>query len=125
MVDTKWCNNNLNSGPITFREVKLEVIEFIEARNLRDKFEEFGDVLYFTYCWLYSRYGINLPMIGAMGSVEKFIKRLDVWKCIFRESGLKFDTKYLVNGSNYERPEKREKALYLAWREQRGGNHDV
>lgn len=121
MVSAKWCCKNINSGYFEFKSVMGEVKELFEARTLSELKDEFGDVLYFLYCWLYSNYRINLPMIGAMGSVRKFRARLDVWIDIFENQNLQFDLKYLVNGSNYERIEKVHLALDMAWREQRNG----
>lgn len=118
MVNAKWCNNNINSGKFKFKSVLSEMKELIEARSLAEIKEEFGDVLYFIYCWLYYRFKINLPMIGAMGSVRKFTARLHIWEDIFKMNELKFHPKYLVNGSNYTKLRKIELALDIAREEQ-------
>jgi hypothetical protein len=118
MVTAKWCCENINSGKFPFKSVMGEVKELFEARNLTEVTEEFGDVLYFSYCWLYCKFGINLPMIGAMDSVDKFTKRLDTWEKIFSNAGLKFNLKYLINGSNYMKREKINLALAMARKEQ-------
>lgn len=118
MVDAKWCCENINSGHFKFKSVLGEVVELIEARSLDEVKEEFGDVLYFIYCWLYSNYKINLPMIGAMNSVNKFEARLEVWEEIFTMNLLKFDPKYLVNGSNYNKVRKVRLALDMAREDQ-------
>ena len=118
MKTAKWCNENINSGIFEFKNVMAEVKELFEARRLWEVKEEFGDVLYFSYCWLYSRFRINLPMIGAMGSVEKFTARLSTWEKIFENAGLNFHPKYLVAGSNYMKKEKISHALFMARREQ-------
>jgi hypothetical protein len=120
MVTSKWCCKNINSGNIMFKNIISEVKELFEARNLEDVKEEFGDVLYFSYCWLYCKFGINLPMIGAMSSVGKFTIRLDFWEFIFKVNGFEFDPKYLINGSNYLKPEKINAALDMARRDQEG-----
>jgi NTP pyrophosphatase (non-canonical NTP hydrolase) len=122
MKTAKWCNENINSGKFKFKSVLGEVKELIQARGWSEVKEEFGDVLYFTYCWLYYRFNINLPMIGAMHSVRKFTARLIVWEEIFHMHQLKFHPKYLVNGSNYERVEKVIFAIDLARREQGNGH---
>lgn len=119
MDTAKWCCNNINSGDIRFKNIIGEVKELLEARSLSNLKEEFGDVLYFWYCWLYCKFGINLPMVGASDSVDKFANRLIVWEGIFRQHDLKFDPKYLINGSNYEKPNKIRLALELARREQK------
>jgi hypothetical protein len=119
MIDTKWCCENINSGHFKFESVLGEVKEVFEARSIDNLKEELQDVLYFWNCWLYSNFRINLPMFGAMGSVRKFMARLEVWNWIFYDNKLLFDPKYLVNGSNYNKPEKIEKALELARREQK------
>src|SRR5690606_24986544 len=114
MVTAKWCCENINSGHFKFRSVLGEVKELFQARSLSNLKEEIGDVLYFIYCWLYSNYRINLPMLGAMSSVYKFKSRLIVWEVIFLIHGLEFHPRYLVNGSNYDKEYKVEKALQLA-----------
>lgn len=120
MVDAKWCCENLNSGDIKIKNIIDEVKELMEARSINDMKEEFGDVIYFWNCWLYYTFKINLPMIGAMDSIAKFVARLEVWERIFSDYKLKFDRKYLINGSNYTKEEKRRAALDLAIKEQRG-----
>lgn len=120
MVDAKWCDENLNSDVITFSNVMSEIREVIETRSFDEFKDEIGDVLYFTYCWIYSRFRINLPMFGAVGSVKKFTRRLVVWESIFKANGLEFDTKYLVNGSNYNRSRKVTLALNMAKKDQWG-----
>jgi NTP pyrophosphatase (non-canonical NTP hydrolase) len=122
MIDARWCITNINSGDaISFSAVKGEFDELLEAvmnSDWENFKEEVGDTLYFTYCWMYSKYKINLPMIGAMSSVKKFVARLEVWENIFKENGLEFNKKYLVNGSNYKKIDKVNKALNLARSEQ-------
>jgi hypothetical protein len=117
-ITAKWCCENINSGNIMFKNILSEVKELVEARSLLEVKEEFGDVLYFTYCWLYCKFGINLPLIGAMESFDKFVGRLVVWKMMFYKEGLTFNPKYLINGSNYMRKEKIDAALELARRDQ-------
>jgi hypothetical protein len=119
----RWCNENINSGDIKFKNIISEVKELFCARSLYELKDEFGDVLYFTYCWLYSRFEIDLPMMGAMGSVEKYTARLDVWSIIFQMNGLVFHPKYLINGSNFEKTEKIVMALDIA-REEQGNLND-
>jgi hypothetical protein len=118
MVDARWCCENINSGHFKFSSVLGEIKELVQARSLAEFKDEFGDVLYFSYCWLYCNLGINLPMIGAMGSVEKFTERLLWWEEIFRINKLEFDPKYLINGSNYTKFYKVILALDLARDEQ-------
>lgn len=126
MVDAKWCSEKLNSSDnIGFSTVIGELVELIHARSFSEVKEEMGDVLYFTYCWIYSKFRINLPMLGAMGSVKKFVRRLVVWETIFKANGLEFDTKYLVNGSNYNKSRKVVLALAMAKRDQCGGENIV
>lgn len=120
MVRAKWCCENINSGNIKFKDVVGELKELIEARDIVNVKEEIGDVIYFWNCWLYSKFRINLPMFGAMKSVVKFIERLDVWNEIFKNNGLAFHPKYLVNGSNYNKIDKFYAAIDMANDEQRG-----
>lgn len=118
MGDAKWCCENINSGDIRFKNVLGEVKELLYASSYDNIKEEIGDVIYFWNCWLYCRFKINLPMIGAMDSIYKFIDRLIIWDMIFAKHNLDFKPKYLINGSNYNKPEKIEKALELARRDQ-------
>jgi hypothetical protein len=118
MITSKWCCNNINSGNIVFKNILSEIKELFEARNLDEIKEEFGDVVYFSYCWLYTKFGINLPMVGATSSIIKFMARLRVWEDIFNEHNLEFHPKYLVNGSNYFKYNKVLLALELARKDQ-------
>lgn len=118
MKTAKWCNKNLNGGNIGWKEVKGEIVEVIEATTLAEVKEEVADVLYFAYCAIEGNFGINLPMIGAQPTIEKVMSRIETWKGIFKEQDLTFDQKYLINGSNYLKPAKVEKALQLARKEQ-------
>jgi hypothetical protein len=119
LVNAKWCIENINSGDtMSFGAVKAEVQELFASRSISEAKEEIGDVLYFSYCWLQSNLGINMPMMGAMGSVHKFVDRLDVWKDIFEDHGYDFSPKYLVGGSNYKKQHKVDAALALAHADQ-------
>ncbi|MGX1195748.1 pyrophosphohydrolase domain-containing protein [Metabacillus sp. SLBN-84] len=114
MVTSKWVNQHLNADQIQWRSVKgefAELIQAIQTQNKQEIQEEIADVLYFTYCFLQGKFGINLPMLGAMPTVKKIIGRLDVWKEIFAERGLNFEVRYLVGGSNYHKKSKVNKAI--------------
>lgn len=104
----------MNSGSIGVKDILSEVVEVIQARSIDNFTEEISDVLYFIYCWLYQETGISLPMVLAGRSITKFEKRIGVWVGIFADNELYFDQKYLVNGSNYERPEKVARAISIA-----------
>lgn len=118
MYTSKWCNAELNSGSIGWEAIKGEIKEVIEAETYAEFKEEVADVLYFTYCAIETKWGINLPMFGAKATVEKVIERIEVWKMIFNNNGLEFKAKYLVNGSNYKKDVKVLKALELARKDQ-------
>lgn len=111
---SKTCNETMNGAPITWEQVLGEWEELKEARSWKDITEEVGDVLYFGYCYLQGTKGINLPMVGAGGSIKKFKKRIVMWEMIFAEHGLPFNLKYLKHGSNYKKQEKIELALNMA-----------
>jgi hypothetical protein len=117
---SKWCNENLNSHPLkwdAFRDEFGELVEAVKNRDLENFKEEVHDSLYSFYCALNTSTGINLPMFGIK-SIDKILKRFEVWKVIFAENGLVFDKKYLFNGSNYEKIAKVNKALDLARKDQ-------
>jgi uncharacterized protein YabN with tetrapyrrole methylase and pyrophosphatase domain len=119
LITAKWCNENMNSHPMTWKEPKSEFKEVLEAKSLSELKEEIGDFLYSLFCAIHTSTGISLPMVGTKASIEKFNSRLIVWEMIFAKNGLVFDKKYLVNGGNYARPEKVQKALDLARVDQR------
>lgn len=118
MFTSKWCNDNLNASSISWRAVKAELFELLEARSLEEIKEEFSDVMYFTLCAIQTSTGISLPMSGSSATIYKVIHRLSVWEEIFNKEGLKFNKKYLVNGSNYKKIKKVELALELARKDQ-------
>lgn len=115
---SKWCNENLNASPILWLHVKQEFKEVLESRSISELNDEISDFLYMFYCAIQSKMRFNLPMFGAMSTVDKINTRLIVWQEIFADNGLEFNKKYLINGSNYVRSEKVEKALVLAKLEQ-------
>lgn len=114
MMTARRCNEELNASRVTMGQVWGEVREVIASRSLEEVKEEVADVLYFVWCRLESRTGIDVPMWGAGRTVAKVRARIEVWEELFAEQGLDFDRRYLVNGSNHERPEKVEKAFALA-----------
>lgn len=118
MKTAKWCNENLNSSPLTVKEIKQEIIEVFESKTLTEFKDEVSDVLYMSYCALESKTGINLSMLGASKTVNKIQTRLHTWKQIFIENNLIFNKKYLINGSNFNKSEKVKKALELAKQDQ-------
>jgi hypothetical protein len=121
MYTSKWVNENLNADPIQWSFFRGEVDELLEAfmnwdvENIK---EEISDVLSAFYCCVYTSTKISLPMIGAGPTIRKTLDRFKVWENIFKEQGLMFDKKYLVNGANYKKVDKVNKALNMARKEQ-------
>lgn len=117
MYTAKQANEELNSSPITASQVKGEIFELVEAVIKLDGVEfkeEVADVIYFSLCHIESRFGLNLPLVGAMPTINKIKERFEKWEKIFEHHGLAFDKKYLVGGSNYKKQEKVDAALFLA-----------
>ncbi|WP_078598505.1 MazG nucleotide pyrophosphohydrolase domain-containing protein [Evansella clarkii] len=114
MLTSKYCNENLNASPITWGYAKGELVELIESRTIADIKEEFADVCYCVLCAVHSSTGISLPMVGATPTIKKVNERLSIWRDIFKENGLVFHKKYLVNGSNYKKQHKIDAALAMA-----------
>lgn len=117
MYTAKQANTELNSSAITSSQVKGEFIELFEAVLKTDVVEfkeEVADVIYFSLCHIESRFGLNLPLVGAMPTINKIKYRFEQWEVIFKDNGLVFDKKYLVGGSNYKKQVKVDAALNLA-----------
>jgi hypothetical protein len=117
MYMSKWCNENLNAAPMKWDAFRGEFKELLEAKDWENFKEEIHDSLYSFYCAFHTTTGINLPMFGVK-TIDKIMNRFKVWEVIFKENGLVFNKKYLINGSNYEKIEKINKALDMARKEQ-------
>ena len=76
--------------------------------------DEVGDVAFSAQMIAHQKSGINFPMIGADGSIKKYMDRRAIWKQIFKDHGGEFHTDYLKGGSNYARPLKVQQALGMA-----------
>ena len=76
--------------------------------------EELGDSAYAAQMILAQKSGLNLPLIGASGPVDKFYARRKGWQDIFKERGVPFSNDYLAGGSNLKKPKKIQAALGLA-----------
>lgn len=114
MYTSKYCSKEINGGAMSWGSVWLELKEVVGSRNLKEFREETSDVIYHTLCVIYDKFGINLPMLGAGYTIQKQLDRHIVWQRIFEQNHLRFDKKYLINGSNYLKDDKVRKALYLA-----------
>jgi len=76
--------------------------------------EELSDVAYGLNMKAHQATGLNLPMLGGYGSLEKFRRRNKVWKQVMEDHGLDYSTDHLVGGSNFHKPEKVRKAFSAA-----------
>jgi hypothetical protein len=114
---SRECNERFNASPITFKNVKDEVKELVEFENWENFKEELSDVIYMVLCMIHGKTGVSLPMFGAGRTIMKILFRHIIWKKIFKDNGLVFDKKYLINGSNYNKIEKVNLALELARKE--------
>ena len=90
-------------------EIKEFLVELVKCDKLHSR-EEFQDVIHFSQLWLYWSFGLDGELWGiTRQSVDKFIKRKDVWNRIYRFVGLKQN----ISGyaGNYEKVEKVVKHL--------------
>lgn len=120
LYTSKWCNTEINGSPMKWKEVYMEFKELLEARSLYEIKEELSDTIYCLLCAIHTYTNISLPMLGAYPTIQKLLIRQLVWQQIFSKEMLVFDKKYLVNGSNFNKPTKVEKALQLAKLDQKG-----
>jgi hypothetical protein len=120
MYTNKYCCEEINGGPMSWRSVWLEIKEVFGSKSLSELREELSDVMYHFLCAVYDKFGVVLPMRGAMYTINKQVERQAVWEDIFKEHGLEFKRKYLVNGSNYMKTEKVITALLMAIADQEG-----
>lgn len=95
-------------NPITSRYLFGEIKElWVEILNMNKKGvkEEFQDLLHFFQMWLYWKFGLNGKIWRiTQSSVDKFMKRRQVWNEIYKYVGLKED----ISGysGNYMKVEK-------------------
>lgn len=67
------------------KELIVEVLKF----NKAGMDEEFQDVLHFLQLWLFWKFGLNGELWKATsGSVNKFMRRKEIWMRIYRYVGL-------------------------------------
>ena len=104
----------LVSGEHHLSHALKELVEIFGARTIGELYEEICDFIGCLSLWIGWRW---LPVPSYF--FRKIERRLEVWNGIFREHGLIFKNKYLVNGSNYMKTDKVDMALDLALREQR------
>ncbi len=97
-----------SGGRIRFPRILDELGELFEAlvrRHRGEIREEAGDVMHFLQLWLYWRFGLDGELWKcSMGSVEKFMARLDVWRKLYAFTGL--DPRASNFCGNYKRREK-------------------
>jgi len=91
-----------------------ELYDAFRKKDLPNIKEETADVLYALQMIAAQRSGLNLPLLGAGPSVDKFKARKQVWHDIFKSQNGKFDNAYLSGGSNYKKPKKIVNALAQA-----------
>lgn len=110
-----WTNDVPSSGmpwDYVLGEVAELIVE-IKNANIEGILNELCDVYTCASCAFHTSTGIPLPLLWRR-SANEWLKRLPVWEDIFDAAGLKFHARYLVNGSNHEKPWKVALALDLA-----------
>lgn len=92
--------------------LRAEAQELLEARNVPELKEEFGDVWVVAAALLWRRLGLNSPVLGpGATSAQKWADRIDLWKSAFKRAGFPFEAEALRGGSNYTKAAKRRAAL--------------
>lgn len=107
----------LNGRNYSFSYVLGEMAEVLEALFKADISEmamEISQVWYGLQMQWYQWTKWDFRLIGCKAMVDDFYARREIWKRIFGIYGKPFSSDYLVNGSNYNRPHKIQKALALA-----------
>lgn len=90
-----------------------ELVDAIKNRDVENIREEIGDVLFVPQMMIHQKTGLNLPLIGAQKSTQKFMDRIDVWDQMMGRHGLKIQPELLEGGSNFRKP-KKIRAAFLA-----------
>jgi len=113
--------NDLPATGMKWGYVYGEVIEFLEEvakHDVQGMISEACDVYTCTSCALLTTTGINLPIVWTR-SADGWFHRVDVFRKMLNDKGLKFKLEYLRYGSNYKKPEKVAKVIELATLDQR------
>ena len=116
---TKQVIDKIMASKLDFEYVKGEWNEFVDEvrnKNYAAAYDEWEDTTGCFLVWLTGKTGISLPILPGfgLGAVVRWHERLITWEIIFGKHGVDFDKKYLVNGGNYRKRHKVEKALRLA-----------
>jgi len=107
--------------PYRFADVCDEATELCEAIRGFDCdgiVEEFGDTIMTFQLWLAWVLPFDWEMCVPTYVYRKYDARMAGWRDIFSNEGLTFHPRYLINGGNFKRPNKRKAALDLAREDQ-------
>jgi len=102
---------------LTLKYPLAELREFLVAVKQRDRhamLDEFQDVMLALQLYVWQRLRLNAPVVLAGGTIRKFRERNKIWREMFELRGVVFDTKFLVGGSNFNRPHKIQRAFLAA-----------
>lgn len=92
----------------------LEVFEALLKLDFAEALTELRQVWYGLQMQFFQLTGVDFYLTGCEDVVQSFYDRRIVWRMIFDSLDREFKNKYLVNGSNWERPHKIVAALGLA-----------
>jgi len=113
MFVSEYVKSYTSGEPVLFWEVLSEVKEFLVELvkfNRSGIKEEGGDVLHFFQLWLFWQFRIDGNIWRwSQCSVDKFMKRVRVWREIYAFVGL--DKNISNFAGNYKKPEKVIKQL--------------
>lgn len=108
MKISEYVREYTSGRPIRFGRIFVEFFELIQEIFKFDKKgirEEFGDTLHFIQLWLFWRFKIDGELWKiTQDSTDKFMKRREVWRKIYRYIGLPENISNYVG--NYNREEK-------------------
>lgn len=110
----RYCSNGYR-----FHHIFDEIMELFASKDYSSIREEFYDVVMTIQLYLGSKgYFLDWDIVIPISHLMKAERRRSKWVKIFGDSGLKFSPKYLVNGSNWQKAEKVNKAIRLAYKDQ-------
>lgn len=97
-------------------EIK-ELWEEIKKLNIKGIINESCDVYTVCCCAFETTTGIPVPLLWER-SAKEWVRRIEVWKSIFKDNNLEFKIEYIRYGGNHKKQWKVDKALQLAREDQ-------
>lgn len=108
--------SDLPTTGMTFKYTIGEIQELWEEvlkLDIHGIISEACDVYTCTMCAIYTNFDIDMPIIWTK-SAKEWIHRVEIFKKILSNRGLRFKLEYLRYGSNYNKQCKVDKVIELA-----------